>query len=133
MNPSDTVAAFLRACAARDLDAAVALVDAEVEYDNVPVGRVTGVRALREALSGGLMQEADEVEWVVLRQAAQGDVVLSERLDRFLVHGKWVEIPVVGVFELCQGRIRLWRDYFDLADYRRQRRQSRPSTGRRAS
>lgn len=119
--PSETVTAFLRACAARDLDAAFALVDAEIEYDNVPVGSVTGVGPVREALSSGLMREADEVEWVVLRQAAQGDVVLSERVDRFLVHGRWLEIPLVGVFELRHGRIRIWRDYFDLADYRRQR------------
>ena len=45
---------------------------------------------------------------------------MNERLDRFQLGGGWVEVPVAGLFVLRDGRIALWRDYFDLATYRRQ-------------
>ena len=31
--------------------------------------------------------------------------------------GKHVELPVMGVFVVKDGKISLWRDYFDLASY----------------
>jgi len=34
--------------------------------------------------------------------------------------GSWIEIPVCGVWEVIDGKITLWRDYFDLATYRDQ-------------
>lgn len=39
----------------------------------------------------------------------------AERLDRFLIDGKWSQFPVMGIFELQDGRITHWRDYFDSA------------------
>jgi limonene-1,2-epoxide hydrolase len=41
--------------------------------------------------------------------------VLNEREDRFEIHGRWVTLPVAGIFEIRDGRITLWRDYFDKA------------------
>jgi limonene-1,2-epoxide hydrolase len=41
--------------------------------------------------------------------------VLNEREDRFEIHGRWVTLPVAGVFEIRDGMIVLWRDYFDRA------------------
>lgn len=48
------------------------------------------------------------------------DVVRSfmaamERLDRHQLAKGWVELPVTGVWEVRDGRITVWRDYFDLA------------------
>ncbi len=39
----------------------------------------------------------------------------TERLDRFLIDGKWSQFSVMGIFELQDGRITHWRDYFDSA------------------
>jgi limonene-1,2-epoxide hydrolase len=39
--------------------------------------------------------------------------VFTERLDRMTFAGKDVELPVAGVFELRDGKITAWRDYFD--------------------
>jgi limonene-1,2-epoxide hydrolase len=121
----NTVLQFLALCAARDLDRALQLIDPDIEYDNQPIGAVTGTSEVRRILSTGLMAEADEVDWQVLRCAAEGDLVMSERVDRFRLGDRWLDIPVAGVFELRGGRIQLWRDYFDLAGYRRQREQPR--------
>ena len=115
------VTSLIRACEARDLDAVCALVADDIEYDNVPVGKVHGPEGVRKVLSGGVTEAASEVQWVVHRQVADGDVVMHERTDRFLVDGRWVEIPIAAVFEVRDGKVALWRDYFDLESYRRQR------------
>jgi limonene-1,2-epoxide hydrolase len=121
VTPDETVTALIRACEARDLDAVCALVTDDIEYDNVPIGKVTGPDGVRSVLSGGVTQAAEQVEWVVLHQVATGDVVMNERVDRFLVDGRWIEIPIAAVFTVRDGRVSLWRDYFDLETYRRQR------------
>ncbi len=121
MNPGDVVTALVRACEARDLDAVCALVTDDIEYDNVPIGAVHGPEGVRKVLSGGVTEAASEVEWVVHRQVESGSTVMNERTDRFLVDGMWVEIPIAAVFEVRDGKVALWRDYFDLETYRRQR------------
>jgi len=51
--------------------------------------------------------------------ASRGDVVLTERV-RFVVGGKEIALPVAGVFEVRDGKIAAWRDYFDMASYQQQ-------------
>ena len=114
-----TVQLFIEAIERRDLDAALALVADDCVYDNVPVGPVRGPDGIRRILAP-LVETSDEVDWPVLRTASIGDVVLNERLDRFRSGDRWIELPVAGVWEVVDGRITLWRDYFDLATYRRQ-------------
>ena len=119
MTPAETVDAFIRAIEARDVESAVALLSDDCVYDNVPMEAVVGPRAVAEVL-GPMVTSCHEVDWVVHRQVAQGDLVMNERLDRFSIAGRWVEVPVCGVWEVVDGRIRLWRDYFDLATFRSQ-------------
>jgi limonene-1,2-epoxide hydrolase len=42
-------------------------------------------------------------------------VVFVERLDRHRSPHGWWELPVTGVFEVRDGLIAVWREYFDLA------------------
>ena len=121
MTAGDVVTALIQACESRDLSAACSLVTDDVEYDNVPIGKVFGPEGVRKVLSGGVTQEATEIEWVVHRQIESGDTVMNERTDRFLVNDSWVEIPIAAVFVVRDGKVALWRDYFDLETYRRQR------------
>ena len=45
---------------------------------------------------------------------------VSMRLrDRTDVGGRHVDLPCCGVFEMAGGKIKVWRDYFDLATYTR--------------
>ena len=114
MTPEEIVDEFIRRVVAKDLDGACELVAAEVEYDNVPMGKnigPDGIKAFLQPLVDGL----DEVEFVVHRQAATGNVVINERTDRFRVGEQWMDLPVAGIFEVSEeGLITLWRDYFDL-------------------
>jgi limonene-1,2-epoxide hydrolase len=57
----------------------------------------------------------------ILREAFDGGVAMSERLERFKrrVDGETVlELPVTGVFVMRDGKISEWRDYFDSAQAR---------------
>ena len=116
MSPGEVVTAFIRAVEAKDLDGALALVADDCVYDNVPMGAVTGPDAIRATL-GGFLGSATAVEWVIHHQVEQGDVVMNARLDRFEIGDRWLELPVAGVFEVRDGRLHLWRDYFDLGTF----------------
>ena len=113
MSPLETVRAFMAAAAVRDYDAAMELLADDIEYQNMPLPPVHGKAAVRETLEA-LLAMCTDSEWVVHRELAAGDLVMNERTDRFLLKGEWVDLPVAGVFELRDGRIALWRDYFDL-------------------
>jgi limonene-1,2-epoxide hydrolase len=119
MTPAETVNAFIAAIEANDLDAALTFVDDDVEYDNVPMGKVHGPEAIRQTLAP-MLGAASTIEWVVHRQAAAGPLEFNERLDRFEMPNGWIEVAVNGVWEVHDGKITLWRDYFDEASFRAQ-------------
>jgi limonene-1,2-epoxide hydrolase len=110
---------FMRRIEALDVAAAVELVTDDCEYDNVPIGKVVGPDGIRTVLAP-MLGRCSAVEWRVLRASATDGVVFNERLDRFEMGGRWIEVPVTGVWEVTDGKISLWRDYFDLATYTNQ-------------
>ena len=113
MTPLETVHAFMAAAAARDYDSALPLLAEDVEYQNMMLPPVHGREQVRETLEG-LLALCTDSEWVVHREVAQGELVMNERTDRFRIGETWTDLPVMGVFEVRDGRITLWRDYFDL-------------------
>ena len=113
MTPLEVVNAFMAAASAKDYDLALTLLTEDVEYQNMMLPAVHGKAAVRETLDA-LLALCTASEWVVHREVAQGDLVMNERTDRFEMNGRWVDLPVAGVFELVHGQIALWRDYFDL-------------------
>jgi limonene-1,2-epoxide hydrolase len=113
MTPLETVRAFLEAAARRDYETALPLLAEDVEYQNMPLPPVHGRAAARETIEA-LMAMCTGAEWIVHREVADGDLVMNERVDRFELHGRWVDLPVAGVFVVSDGQIVLWRDYFDL-------------------
>ena len=119
MTPLETVKAFMTAAAGRDYDTALALLTDDVEYQNMPLPPVHGPQAVKDTLEM-LLATTESSEWVVHRELSGGDLVMNERTDRFLVQGRWLELPVAGVFQLRGGRISLWRDYFDLQSFMKQ-------------
>ena len=112
--PEEVVDRFIACVVAMDLDGACDLVTDDLEYDNVPMGKNHGPEGLK-AFLGPMVGGLDEVEFVILRQTATGRTVMNERVDRFRVGDRWMDLPVAGVFEVTEdGRISLWRDYFDM-------------------
>ena len=117
---SEIVRDFVAACNSNDLDAMLGFFDPECVYHNIPLEPVSGSEAIRGVLAG-FMGMAQKVDWVIhqLAENAEG-VVLTERTDRFLVGEKWLELPVMGAFELREGKIVGWRDYFDMQQFQSQ-------------
>jgi len=111
-SPIDVVRTFLAAMEQLNFDAALALVSDNCEYTNVPLGTVHGPAGIRSVLEPFFAPTLENV-FGVLREASTGPVVFMERLDRHRLADKWVELPVTGVWEVHDGRITLWREYFD--------------------
>ncbi|MGL6043279.1 MAG: limonene-1,2-epoxide hydrolase family protein [Sandaracinobacteroides sp.] len=116
MQATRTVTAFIDHLNAMRLDEAFALLSDDIVYHNIPMQPVTGPAAVREVFS---QIPFSAIDFIVHHSAAEGDHrVLNERTDRFcLQDGRWVEIRVMGVFEVEGGKITAWRDYFDLAQF----------------
>ncbi|QSE94058.1 nuclear transport factor 2 family protein [Rhodococcus sp. USK10] len=93
-------------------------------YHNIPMEPVIGRDAIREFIAGFIVAFGG-IDFRVHRQVTDGGqspnaeessgVVMNERIDVFTLNGIVVELPVVGVFEITDGKITTWRDYFDMA------------------
>jgi limonene-1,2-epoxide hydrolase len=79
------------------------------------VGR-EAVLAMIDAMHTGMGASGLKIE--TLNIAANGTKVLTERVDSFLKDGEvFVTVDVMGIFEVRDGRVSAWRDYFDLAGF----------------
>jgi len=105
----------------RDVDRILGFFTDDAVYTNIPIDPPNeGLDAIRTAVSGFVgMSEAIEFVTHAVAESAAG-VVMNERTDRFKIGGKWVEAKVMGVFELREGKICAWRDYFDFAQFQSQ-------------
>jgi limonene-1,2-epoxide hydrolase len=113
-NPEQIVRDFCDAWKALDIDAIVDAFTDDAVYHNIPMDPLEGKDAIRAFLEGlGAMMTA--AEFRIGNLAVNGDVVLTERVDSFTTPaGKEVGVPVMGVFEIRDGKIAAWRDYFDM-------------------
>ncbi|WP_199429873.1 limonene-1,2-epoxide hydrolase family protein [Qaidamihabitans albus] len=115
-SPTETVRAFLAALEELDIDRAVTFVAADVVYQNVPLPPARGVKAFEKQLRT-MAKYSSRFEARLHHIAADGPVVLTERTD-VLAAGSWeAEFWVCGTFEVREGRIVLWRDYFDWTTF----------------
>ncbi len=85
-------------------------------YHNMPTGPVAG-RENVEKLIRGFIASWTETHWDLVNIACSGDVVFAERIDHTRAGDRSVDLPCTGVFELESGKIKVWRDYFDMATY----------------
>jgi limonene-1,2-epoxide hydrolase len=88
-------------------------------YHNIPVDPVTGRDAIKATIAM-FTTGVERIEFRVSNIAAAGDVVLTERVDVFVLPNKTIELPVMGTFEVRGDKIAAWRDYFDLNQYMNQ-------------
>jgi limonene-1,2-epoxide hydrolase len=112
-DPIEVVEAFLAAFAAMDFDTALTFLAEDVEYTNIPIGTVRGHSGVLEVLDP-FFAPIHENEFLISRRARSGAVVFLERLDRHRLDHGWRELPVNSVFEVHDGIVTVWRDYFDL-------------------
>jgi limonene-1,2-epoxide hydrolase len=114
--PIELVRRFCAAWADLDLDALVEYFTDDAVYHNIPIAPVSGRDAIRATIEG-FTAGTERIEFRVRAIAADGPTVLTERVDVFVLPGATIELPVMGVFEVRDGRIAAWRDYFDLNQF----------------
>jgi limonene-1,2-epoxide hydrolase len=100
--------------AAKDTEGALALMTDDVIYQNVPFPADHGKAAVRRTFQAFGYFVTDFA--VQMRHiASRGGVVLTDRVDVLTGPLLYLDLNVSGTFELRDGRIAVWRDYFDLA------------------
>lgn len=110
---------FVAAFNAKDVDKIMTLFSDDPVYHNMPGPPTKGAKAVRGLVSS-FLTPAENVDWEILNIAESGDTVFAERIDRFVIGGKDIALPCNGVFEIRDGKIVEWRDYFDMATWTRQ-------------
>jgi len=85
-------------------------------YHNMPLGPVTGRENIRSFIDNFLKMWT-ETKWDIINIAWTDNIVIVERLDKTKFTEGNVALPCVGVFEMEAGKIKVWRDYFDMATY----------------
>ena len=119
---SESMALVRRLCQAwsrRSVDEILDFFTEDGVYHNMPMEPLKGKAAIRPILEM-IIGPCQRIEFEVLRAVADGDLVLTERVDRFEMGDKRVALPVAGVFEVSGGKIVAWRDYFDMAAWTKQ-------------
>jgi len=114
----DLVTAFIDCWSEKNVDTILDYFAEDAVYTNVPIDPPNRGKAEIRAAIEQFMGMAEAMEFIVHHQSeTAGAVVMNERTDRFLVNGKWIELPVMGIFEVQNGKIRAWRDYFDMGQF----------------
>lgn len=85
-------------------------------YHNMPMEPVIGHENIHSFIERFLTTWT-ATDWEIRNLIAAGDVVIVERIDKTETTEGNVDLPCVGVFEMEDGKIRVWRDYFDMATY----------------
>jgi limonene-1,2-epoxide hydrolase len=85
-------------------------------YHNMPQEPVVGRPAIEELIGRYLAIMSIDIR--VLHAAANDTVVLTERIDEFVVDGRRLDLPVMGACEVRGDEIAVWRDYYDSARVR---------------
>lgn len=110
-----TVEGFLYALQDEDFDTAEAALADDLLYENVGYSKIRGGRTVGKMFRK--MQGRIGFEVKFHRVAADGNAVLTERTDALIFGPLRLQFWVCGIFEVHDGRITLWRDYFDSFDF----------------
>ena len=116
MNNENIIREFIAAWSRLDADELSSYFAEDGIYHNIPTAPVEG-RANVRGMIAAFIKPWTATQWDILNLVSAGDVVIAERLDRTQAGDKSVDLPCTGVFELENGKIKVWRDYFDLGTY----------------
>lgn len=113
---SAVVEKFLYALRDKDFDTVEALMADDIVYENYGYTRIRSRRRIAKMFRA---MERPSIGFDVRlhRNVEQGSSVLNERTDALIAGPVRIVFTVCGVFDVHDGRITFWRDYFDLFDY----------------
>lgn len=114
MNPEEAlVLEFFELWEKRDIDAIVDFFSPDGSYIDMPLPPRHGQDAIRAYLTEIFGAFTVKIETLAI--ASRGSVVMTERIDYLLRENQpTVDLPVMGVMEIRDGKIAAWRDYLDM-------------------
>lgn len=113
------MASFVDAWPRRDASELAPFFSIDAVYHNIPLDPVRGRDSIRQTLES-FMETGGFVSVDVTNIVSDGGRVVVERVDHFTVSGKTSSLPIMGIFEVQDGLITAWRDYFDLGRFERE-------------
>lgn len=108
---------FIAAWEQRDSDFIIGCFTEDAVYHAMPLDPIEGKEAIAAWVRGFESVTPGRLE--VHHQIASDHVVMNERTDHIVLNGQPVTLPITGVFEIREGRICAWREYFDLTPAKR--------------
>jgi limonene-1,2-epoxide hydrolase len=116
MNPEEIVASFCDELNKGVVGSLIYLSE-DCIYQNMPFPAVRGPEEVKNVLEG-FFAVVGPVRIETVRVAAAGNFVMNERIDYFSPpNGKPFGLPVSGAFEVENGKIVAWRDYFCMKQF----------------
>jgi limonene-1,2-epoxide hydrolase len=112
----DFMAAFRAAWPTGDAATLNRFFSDDAEYCNGPLEPVHGREAIVADLAR-MMSLGGEVDADIRHLLSDGTVVMTERIDYVRLGGKTAALQIAGVFEIRDGVITGWRDYFDPKEF----------------
>jgi len=114
----EMVRAFLAAWDRRDTEDIMSCwADDGVYHAVAALQPIVGRAAFREFVTRFEKVPGGRLE--IRHQVASDTVVLNERVDRITFRGRQLVVPICAVFEIRDGHITAWREYFDPALFAR--------------
>ena len=112
----DFMAAFMAAWPTGDATTFSRFFSEDAEYCNGPLEPVQGRESIVADLAR-MMSLGGEVGVDIRHLLSDGGVVMTERVDYVRLGGKTARLRIAGVFEVHDGVITGWRDYFDAKEF----------------
>lgn len=113
MSNTDTIRAFIAAWEAQSVDKIMDGFAPDARWLNIGLPEAVGHEAIRKMVEP-FVKSAQSVRFDVHHIAETADgAVLTERTDIFETGGRKMAFDVMGIFELKDGKITNWREYFD--------------------
>jgi limonene-1,2-epoxide hydrolase len=115
-SPIDIVRRFCAAWSNINADELGEYFTDDAVYHNIPIVPVSGRDTIKSTIAG-FTGGVEKIEFQVRNIVADGPIVLTERVDVFVLPQGKVELPVMDAFEVRDGKIAAWRDYFDMKQF----------------
>lgn len=116
MSSEQVVRDFCAAWARKDIDELLSFFTDDAIYHNIPTDPAQGHDAIRSVMML-FVPMSKTIDFRIDHLATNGDLVFTERVDTFELEKGAISLPVTGVFEIRDGRIAAWRDYFDMQQF----------------
>jgi len=114
--PIELVRRFCSEWSTMDVDDFVSYFTDDAVYHNVPMEPCVGrdeIRTFAEEFIGSMQGLDVEIHHIL----ADGPIVVTERTDVVVYPHVTIRVPIMGIFEIDDGKIARWREYFDMKQF----------------